>query len=344
MAIIPKDNRIIYLDLIRVLSCLMIVLMHSPHAEGGAAGYIVVPIYFITAAGLCLFFMVSGALLLPIKTDTFTFLKKRIRRIIFPLLFWTLFYLCVSLAFGEKTWNEIGHSILSIPFSRQGHGVLWFLYVLIGIYLISPIISPMLQIASKKELQFYLLLWGITLCYPLLAPLVQLTTDIYGILYYFSGFLGYYVLGYYLHTYYYQICKWKLIAFLLIPLALFVVFNVVGIYKQFDGFFWYEGLMVAMLCVAFFCGARVFAERFPRIGRGKFLTVLSNCTFGVYLMHVFILTRLFGRWDFVVHSIGGVGQIVITWIGTLAISFLLTWFISFLPCSEYIIGYSSRKK
>lgn len=338
------SNRIVYLDLIRVLSCMMIVLMHSPHAEGGAPGYIVVPIYFITAAGLCLFFMVSGALLLPVKTDTFSFLKKRMGKILVPLLFWTLFYLGVSLAFGEKTWSEVGHNILSIPFTRQGHGVLWFLYVLIGLYLLSPIISPMLQKATKKELKFYLLIWGITLCYPLLAPFIEITTDIYGILYYFSGFLGYFVLGYYLHAYKPRLSKWGLALLVIIPLLSFACYKIFDTDKLFSGLFWYDGLMVAMLCVAFFCGAKIIPDKFPRIGGGRFLTVLSNCTFGVYLMHIFIVTRLFGNSDFVVHTVGGVGQILITWIGTLTLSFALTWAISYLPYSEYIIGFTSRKK
>ena len=323
---------------------MLIVLMHSPSPESGAPGYIVVPIYFITAAGLCLFFMVSGALLLPVKTDTFTFLKKRMGKIFVPLLFWTLFYLGVSLALGEKTWGEVGHNILSMPFTRQGHGVLWFLYVLIGLYLLSPIISPMLQRASKKELQFYLLLWGVTLCYPLLAPFVELTTDTYGILYYFSGFLGYFVLGYYLHNYKPQMNKWGVAALMIIPLLAFVVFNAAGIREQFDELFWYEGLMVAMLCVAFFCGAKMITDKYLRIGGGKFLTVLSNCTFGVYLMHIFIMRRLLWNVDFIVHGFGGGGQIVLTWSLTLLISFAITWAISYLPFSEYIIGFTNRKK
>lgn len=276
-------NRIVYLDLIRVLSCMMIVLMHSPHAEGGAPGYIVVPIYFITAAGLCLFFMVSGALLLPVKTDTYTFLKKRMGKILGPLLFWTLFYLGVCLAFGEKTWGEMGHNILSIPFTRQGHGVLWFLYVLIGLYLLSPIISPMLQRATKKEKQFYLLLWGITLCYPMLAPFVELTTDIYGILYYFSGFLGYFTLGYYLHAEKSRLSKWGLALLVIIPILSFAIYKIFDTDKLFSGLFWYDGLMVAMLCVAFFCGAKMIADMFPRIGGGQ----VFDCVEQLHLWRLF---------------------------------------------------------
>lgn len=339
-----KKGRIVYLDMIRVLSCMLVVLMHSPCPGSGAPGYIVVPIYFITAAGLCLFFMVSGALLLPVKMDTFTFLKKRIGKILVPLLFWTLFYLGVSLAFLEKTWNEVWHNILSIPFTRQGHGILWFLYVLIGMYLLSPVISPMLQKASKNEVQFYLLIWGITLCYPLLAPFVVLTTDTYGILYYFSGFLGYFVLGHYLHTYKPQISKLGVVVLMIIPIIVFVVFNAAGIIEKFDELFWYEGLMVAMLCVAFFCGAKMVIGKFQKIFEGQVLIMLSNCTFGVYLIHIFIMRRILWKVDLIIHGIGGIGQIVLTWWCTLILSFVLTWAISYLPYSEYIIGFTSRKK
>lgn len=62
--------RIVYLDILRVLACCMIVMMHSPHPNAGNPGALLVPLFFITAAGIGLFFMVSGALLLPVKTDT----------------------------------------------------------------------------------------------------------------------------------------------------------------------------------------------------------------------------------------------------------------------------------
>ena len=138
-------QRIIYLDVIRILACCMIVLMHSPHPKAGNPGALFVPLSFITAAGIGLFFMVSGALLLPIKTDTSSFLKKRFGKIVGPLLFWTLFYIGVSIISREKPVSSLPYALASIPFSKQGHGVLWFLYTLAGLYLLSPIISPFLE-------------------------------------------------------------------------------------------------------------------------------------------------------------------------------------------------------
>lgn len=339
------QQRIVYLDVIRVLSCIMIVLMHSPHRDIGTPGYIQAPLYYITASGLCLFFMVSGALLLPVKTDTFTFLKRRLGKVIGPLFFWTLFYIAINLLTEENTWNETLHSIISIPFTRQGHGVLWFLYVLIGLYLLSPVISPMLQKASKKELQFYLLLWGISMCYPLLAPFVELTVNSYGILYYFSGFAGYFVLGYYLHIYNPPIGKCGIAALFVLPIFSFIACYGVGLNKMFHEAFWYEGIAVAVMCGAWFIGLRKLMEnRTLSVGEGKILTALSNCTFGVYLMQVFIMRHILWQFDFVMHGLGYIGQILMTWMGTLILSFALTWAISYLPYSEYIIGFTNNKR
>lgn len=81
------SHRIVYLDGLRILACLMIVLMHAPHPDAGNPGILLTPISFLTASGIGLFFMVSGALLLPVSSDTSSFLKRRLGKIVGPLLF-----------------------------------------------------------------------------------------------------------------------------------------------------------------------------------------------------------------------------------------------------------------
>ena len=90
-----SQQRIIYLDVCRILACCMIVLMHSPHPDAGNSGLLLAPLSFLTSVGVGLFFMVSGSLLLPVKTSTKYFLKKRLGKIVYPLLFWTFFYFTV---------------------------------------------------------------------------------------------------------------------------------------------------------------------------------------------------------------------------------------------------------
>lgn len=319
----------------------MIVLMHAPHAL--VPGYIQVPLYFLTAAGIGLFFMVSGALLLPLKMETGAFLKRRMGKIVGPLLFWTLFYIGVNLLMGEMTVHEIPLAVLSIPFSAQGHGVLWFMYTLAGLYLLSPIISAFLVKASRLEIRFYLLLWVVTLCLPLLSLILDVNSTTTGVLYYFTGYVGYFVLGYYLHKYKANIRPFILVVMIVIPLILLFIHRYYGFNGDFYDLFWYLSITVATLCVALFTGVQKVTG-YLQIHENRLLTEFSKACFGIYLMHIFVMRRILWNIDILTYGLGWVGQLLTSWLVTLIISFVLTWLISYLPFSEYIIGFTNRKK
>ena len=151
MNITKRDIR---LDMLRVISITMIVFMHAPR-PGSAPGFVLSGVSYLTAPGLVLFFMISGALLLGNSLSTKEFLKRRLSKVVFPTLFWTIFYLIYAAAssHGLDT-KEMLTNVLSIPFSAQDHGVLWFMYTLVGLYLLTPILSKWLKNTSKRELSF----------------------------------------------------------------------------------------------------------------------------------------------------------------------------------------------
>ncbi len=351
-----RKERIIYLDILRVMACCMIVLMHSPHPNAGNSGHVVVPICFLTAAGLCLFFMVSGALLLPVQTSVFEFLKKRVSKIVFPTLFWTLFYLAVSLFIDKVSLSEIGQSFVSIPFSKQGHGILWFMYTLIGLYLLSPILSGFLKRATRQEVKFYLILWTITLLYPWLKEWVVIDESPHGVLYYFTGFVGYYVLGYYLHTYKPKVHLLVSLLLIFVPMIGLVAYELMGHEGwQSSGRFWYLSVFVAMMCVGWFslaqrknnCVPMKESAQITNCHRGSdygMLKLMSNCCFGIYLIHIFVMRYVLWKVDLIVFGFGGIGQILCTWLLTLLISFAITYAISLFPYSEYIVGFRTKRK
>ena len=57
----------------------MVILMHAPYPHSGLSGLAVVPISLFTAPCIGLFFMVSGALLLPAKENSIDFMKKVVK-------------------------------------------------------------------------------------------------------------------------------------------------------------------------------------------------------------------------------------------------------------------------
>lgn len=334
-----EKERIIYLDVLRVLACCMVVLMHTPHPQAGVPGYVQVPIYFLTAAGLVAFFMVSGALLLPTKMQTADFLKRRVGKIVGPWLLWTIFYIVVNINVAD--WSFVELEKLFVMVSSPGRHIMWFMWALLGLYLITPILSKFVQNASKKEVSFYLLLWCITLALPWLSPYTGLDLGVTSPLYYFTGYVGYFLLGYYLHTYRPNIVKFAplLVA---IPLAAKLVYTLQDGQRS-DELFWYLSVPVMLMSVALFTTVQKTCIRMGG-DNSRLLTLMSDCSFGIYLVHFFIMRHVIWKIDFIVYGLGWLGQLMMTWTLTMIISFVLTLAISYLPYSEYIIGFTNRKK
>lgn len=334
-------NRVINFDILRIIACILIVIMHSPIPNESANSLFLSSLSYISASGIGLFFMVSGALLLPLKYNIKDFLKVRFSKIILPVLFWILFYLCVdSLLFNKSIGMRV---LLSIPFSVQGTFVFWFIYTLIGLYLLAPILSRWLLVASRKEIEFYLVLWMVSLCYPFLRYVVELNTSNTGILYYFSGYVGYFVLGYYLKTYPNRI-TWKiLMPALVVALVVPVVCKLQHIGVDFYNLFWYLSIFVVIQCVCWWkviCGIN---QSFFSKKTTLFISDLSKMTFSIYLIHIFIMRYVLWRCDFILNIENYYLQTITIIVLTFVFSIIGTCVLGLLPKSQYIVGYKTIK-
>lgn len=336
MSLIKQRN--FQLDLIRVIACLMVIMMHSPLPSGKASGSLLGLLSYATAPCIGLFFMVSGALLLPVKEKTASFLKRRLGKILGPTLFWSIIYIGYNHYQGTDHiwWKEI----LSLPFSAQGHGVMWFMYTLTGLYLIAPILSHWLQACSKRELEFYQILWAITLCYPLLSLFLSIQTGATGILYYCTGYVGYFLLGHYLIKYPKAI-SWKL----LIP-AVFIALLAPAFckWKQYEvdfySLFWYLSIFVVIGCTAWFKGVIRYGKKFMEHEKIRdFVVLLSNLSFGIYLMHIFVMRYIIWKWHWVQNIDNYMIQTLIIVILTFSLTVLGCYLLSWMPGAAYMIGY-----
>lgn len=144
-----------------------------------------------------LFVMLSGYLLLGKDYPLPVFLKKRFVRIVIPALFWMGAYLLYGHIAKDKpaTWWEAFKSIVDGPV----HYHLWFIYLIIGLYLVYPILRAWIKTASEQDIQYFLILCVIgTWVYKILNMFADLTIGIYFEMVSNNG--GYFVLGYYLGT------------------------------------------------------------------------------------------------------------------------------------------------
>lgn len=326
-------QRILYLDLLRIIACVMIVFMHSQRAGMGIPGWFLSGSSYITAAGIGLFFMISGALILgKAKTlaegkelDTFSFLKHRLIKIVVPLAFWSLLY-----------W-----SLSSID--NSGLGVMWFLWTIGGLYLLSPILLRWLQHASLREVELYIGVWAITLLYPFLKLITPLDEGDTSCLYYFHGYVGYFILGYYLSAAPMErLRKYRwgfailflLFSFIAPCTVLFFDFEV-DFYSQ----FWYLSLPVVLQCIAWFVGFRSLETLFSsHISKyAPQIVKLSAMTFGIYLSHILVMR--IGVWNVTFLSeISGIPYLILCAFITFPMACLLTWAVWKVPGGKWIIG------
>jgi len=203
-----EPKRYFGIDLIRVLACFLVIEIHSGQlyyidSEGGLikSDKNIWPGIFNSLATVCvpLFVMISGYLLLPMKTDYSTFLKKRFTRILFPYIAFNIFY---NIYFYLRGFFDLKTMLLNIPkmFINFSIGHLWYIYMIIGVYLYVPIITPWIKTAEKKHFYYYFVIWIISSFYGYLHLIYD---GIWGeafwnkstIVQSFIGYSGYAVLG-----------------------------------------------------------------------------------------------------------------------------------------------------
>lgn len=335
-------SRIFYLDVIRLLACAMVVLMHSPIPSTGDNNLILLVVSYGCAPSMGLFFMISGALLLPVREDAGRFLSRRLGNVLAPTVVWTLFYIAFNrLDYDNIDMTSLVRQVLSIPFSPQGSGIMWFMYTIIGLYIIAPVISPWLENVKRSSLELYLGFWLLTTCFPLIDNILMIDSGIDGSWYYISGYVGYFVMGYYLRRYGSHMSIWKLaigfvVAWIAPMVAYFLKFDV-----DFYRMFWYLSIFVVMMSAFWFRLVQCHVKD-DSMFQGLIERV-SRLSFGIYLMHIFIMRRWIWHWDLVYSIDNYCLQILVIFAFTFVISLLVAYAVSLLPFGKYIVGCNMRK-
>ncbi len=220
-------KREVWVDYLRVTACFMVMTVHGTEpfyiGADGAAILTATDAFWVSVfEALCrccvpVFLIASSYLQFPLHYSTGEFFKRRALRILVPMVFWTLVY---ALIWGEPAANLKG---LLLNFNYAA-GHLWFVYMLMGIYLIMPVLSPWAEKVSRRELEAYLGIWLFTTLIPFIrawaggdAPIIQAADGLpapalfplwgeaawnpFGLFYYVSGFVGYLLVGLYLRRF-----------------------------------------------------------------------------------------------------------------------------------------------
>ena len=292
-----KTDRDVSLDCIRLVAIFMVICIHVS-AKGfpllNERHWWAVNAYeSLSRMAVPLFFMVTGALLLP-RESTVSSILKRLWRIGVPLFAWSVLYLAWFKYTGTDFDAWIAR-ILKAPVVAH----LWYLYTLLGAYLFLPVMAGFFQANTTKTLLFVMGAWlvGATL-----VPTVFFITqqEYVGINWGFlSLYAGYIVLGAVLYGRVQFKRSWTVPALLVwfgstAAIAVLTWVRSVQVAQGNETFYAYTSPFVALAAAAAFLLLKEYSgalvTRSPTLV--KALKPLSRVNFGVYLVHVMVLFAL----------------------------------------------------
>ena len=333
------QKREIWLDVIRAFACACVIMVHSPAKYDGLipGQYVLAPFnYVFMAWGVGLFFALSGALLLSRPMPLTAFYKKRFARLVIPVLLWSVIYIIYDgWLDGNLSWSGFITKLTMIPFLSQAP-ILWFMYTLFGIYMVTPIFAIFLKEASKRDVEILLCVWGVSLCVPYLQlcnPEIASVLTGNGILHSFTGFLWYAVFGFYLRKYNnWKVNGWKFITLVVLSFGFPLLVNFSGILPLDVLNTQMSISSVAMTAIPFIFFKNIsFSQKWLRG-----ITLFAKYSFGIYLFHIVLYKPL--RLFLTQYHIHYVLQIPMTALLVGFFSYVVVRMLSKLPYSKYLLG------
>ncbi len=324
-------KRVVFLDYLRVIAIFMVMLVHAceQYYFGADGGFLiasrwdawwVVAIDSACRAAVPLFVIASAYLLFPVKLkdgNTWTWLKHRILRVGVPFVIWAAVYNW----YFDGSWLAC---LFNFPAATGGH--LWFVPMLLGLYLIMPLLSPWAEKASEREVRCWLLVWLFTTTFPFLRKLCgawcgapnfgavpflygECAWNGFGTFHYVSGFIGYLLLGLYFRKFVGEL-SWRKTLSAAVPLLAFGWAIVAGFFYfrianygatypvsapysaavDLEMSWEFCSLGVVMTVIGYFMIIRKL------VADGAFykrvILPLSGASYGVYLIHILVLVQV----------------------------------------------------
>ena len=262
------------IDILRIFAFVFIVMLHTLNRQYGLAVWM--SGYAVISIGVNLFIMISGYLLLDRTETVKEFFRKRFFSILPLFIIFNIIYIYFY-----------NHSFITIKKISAPH--FWYIYMILGLYLLTPWLRKVLQYA-EKETFYVVILWF--LCnvfnpYMQFFKFPKIPFSHFPI----TGFIGYYILGYYLKKYRYKLEKISFICVIGVYITGFLIsvlstkYVLVTTGNRISEFFDKNSLGTFFMSISFF----IFWIKFNFKNRNKVIRMISDSTYFAYLIHIIIL-------------------------------------------------------
>ncbi|HHK6266359.1 TPA: acyltransferase family protein, partial [Streptococcus pneumoniae] len=249
--------RNINLDLLKVLACVGVVLLHTTMGgfkETGAWNFLTY-LYYLGTYSIPLFFMVNGYLLLGKREITYSYILQKIKWLLITVSSWTFIVWLFKRDFTENLIKKIIGSLIQKGYFFQ----FWFFGALILIYLCLPILRQFLN--SKRSYLYSLsLLMTIGLIFELSNILLQMPIQTYVIqtfrlwTWFFYYLLGGYIAQFTIEEIESRFKNWmKIVSILLLLISPIILFFIAKtIYHNLFAEYFYDTLFVKVSTLGIF--------------------------------------------------------------------------------------------
>ncbi len=332
-----ETKRYCDLDIIKICACFLVIFNHvmffmDDYAGSNTLGAIFYSLHYgLYKIAVPLFIMVTGALLLG-KKSSYKDIGRKIFRIFVPL-----FFISLILYLKETETNQISFVTFLLSFLKDPIKTpYWYLYMLIGLYLVTPFLQKMLCQFKEKDYHFFYLIF-------LILPGILNLCSIYFNISFSSSFfratfpdiIGYYMIGYYvfklpLTNKHLKIATITfLIGYTMMSLSMFLPFLVH--HKLSFALDNISNLWVVMIAPSFFyiirylCHKISFSKKLQHL-----LATISDTTFGIYLIHFIIYYMVYFRIQFIYNINPCLGILGTVWI-TFIVSSILIYIMRKVP-------------
>ena len=347
-------ERLLFPGPVRAYAMSIVVMIHvaavlAPHYNtiSPADWWIANFYHAFSKGGPPIFTLVSGCLLLAVSADQpiKVFFQKRFVKVLIPFIFWGVIYLLWRIYFlGEQMDAQaILRAILEGPIYYH----LWFIQMILGLYIATPILRYYVQNAPRNNLLYFLTVWFVaTAVLPTITFFTKIGVNIDIVV--TTSYVGYFVLGYYLRNT--SLTTKQLFPCLMIVASAMIITEV-GTYLLminqggvFDPFFFNNlGMFMVVISVGLFLFLKsvpydLLFARLPLLGWASDL--LSSVSLGVYFVHVLIMEILAsGRLGFTLNwlSFGTLVGIPLTWFVVLVSSVAVSWVMQRTPVLRWFV-------
>lgn len=351
MSGVKKNSYVAYADILRIFAAFAVVLLHVSGARliqtpVGSREFLWALFYdCLTRWSVPLFIMLSGMLFLKKdkKLDIKALYTKNVLRLVTAFVFWSFVYNFYT-AYAQV--RDVGEA-LKTGFFKIPDGAMhtWFIFVIIGLYVVLPFVKRMTQCMTKGEMRYFIVLnFLLTFAVKSLSSFevfsqyleyvekFEINTAV--------GYVGLFVAGHYIDAYESGRTE-RIFSYLMGVLGFCYMFFTTLHFSEARGLLAEEFMSfksVGAFMMAF--GTMVFVKRifgkkeFSRKAKRK-LKNFSKCTFGVYLVHELYLNISTAKGWFVLWEYPSVGIVIEAFI-VFTVSAVTAKIISSLPLGKYI--------